>query len=468
MALSAATVMEIRDTGSDNNGAGWVTGASGTDYSQQASPAYTGTTGANVSPSTTFNDANANFGTDVVGNLLRIVSGDGTVGRYQITARNSATSLTLDRTQGGSGTDDIVYNIGGAARSLGSVNSSIVAGNVVHVRAGDYPLTAAVAITVSSVWLGYNTTRGDITGNPSDPTYPSLNAAANSFTMMTLAANNIVVHGFKFDGKRATYSSVRGLVRSSGAGIHLSALQFVDINSSTAGNTVVFNTSDGQAVFIYATNCTATNNAVLQLSNAYACLSMNNTGTGVNGFAPGTGVMQFCIAYGNTGAGFSEPDQGNTYLHCVSIGNGTGFVASPSLRTSVYLNCIAYGNTGWGISLGGTPKASIRNCAFGANGSGSVSATVSQTVLRSGDITLTAAPCIDAANGDFRLNDTAGGGAALKATSGSRVAYPDSFPGAALTVNHADIGAVQAAPAAPSTAGAILIGNGGGLIGVGE
>ena len=41
MALSASTVWEVRPaTGSDNNGGGFVTGASGTDYSQQGTAQY--------------------------------------------------------------------------------------------------------------------------------------------------------------------------------------------------------------------------------------------------------------------------------------------------------------------------------------------------------------------------------------------------------------------------------------------
>jgi hypothetical protein len=41
MALPTTTVIEVRTTGNDSNGGGFVAGASGTDYSQQNSAQYT-------------------------------------------------------------------------------------------------------------------------------------------------------------------------------------------------------------------------------------------------------------------------------------------------------------------------------------------------------------------------------------------------------------------------------------------
>jgi hypothetical protein len=43
MALSSATVLEVRTTGVDTNGGGFVTGATGTDFSQQNAAQYSGT-----------------------------------------------------------------------------------------------------------------------------------------------------------------------------------------------------------------------------------------------------------------------------------------------------------------------------------------------------------------------------------------------------------------------------------------
>ena len=64
MALSANTVLEVRNGGSDTNGGGFVTGAAGTDWSQQDAAQYSVTDGVTAG-TTTITSATANFGTDV-------------------------------------------------------------------------------------------------------------------------------------------------------------------------------------------------------------------------------------------------------------------------------------------------------------------------------------------------------------------------------------------------------------------
>ena len=90
MALSASTILEVRSTGSDTNSFGFVTGASGTDWSQQDAAQYSVTDGVTAG-TTTITSASANFGTDVVGNLIYVQGGTApvTAGWDQITVRTN-------------------------------------------------------------------------------------------------------------------------------------------------------------------------------------------------------------------------------------------------------------------------------------------------------------------------------------------------------------------------------------------
>ena len=91
MALAAACVWEVRTTGASTNGGGFKTGASGTDWSQQATAQYAVADGV-TNGTTTITSATANFGTDVVGNLIYVSGGTGSITAdwYEITATTSS------------------------------------------------------------------------------------------------------------------------------------------------------------------------------------------------------------------------------------------------------------------------------------------------------------------------------------------------------------------------------------------
>ena len=163
MALSAATVWEVRPTvGSDNNGGGFVTGASGTDYSQQTSPQYalTGIASAGAGATVLYASAAANM----VGNIAQVISGTNfTTGFFQITSVSVGVSITLDRSVctgvGASG----VINIGGAMATIAAINSIYIGGNIIYVKASGNLTVAAALILVTSnlTFIGYTTTRTD-------------------------------------------------------------------------------------------------------------------------------------------------------------------------------------------------------------------------------------------------------------------------------------------------------------------
>ena len=146
MALSANTVLEVRLTGSDTNGGGFVTGAAGTDWSQQDSPQYSVTDGV-ATGNTVVSSASAAFGTDVVGNLVYLQGGTGSLvaGWYQITARTSG-NITLDRNvAAGTG---ITLKIGGALASPGQAGAiATVSGIRTYIKYNASPYVATSALT---------------------------------------------------------------------------------------------------------------------------------------------------------------------------------------------------------------------------------------------------------------------------------------------------------------------------------
>lgn len=99
MPIGAACVWEVRTTGNDTNGGGYAGG--GTDWSQQDAAQYSVTDGVTAG-TTTITSATANFGTDVVGNVMYVQGGSGsiTAGWYQIVSRTNSTTIVVDRSTG--------------------------------------------------------------------------------------------------------------------------------------------------------------------------------------------------------------------------------------------------------------------------------------------------------------------------------------------------------------------------------
>jgi len=150
------------------------------------------------------------------------------------------------------------------------------------------------------------------------------------------------------------------------------------------------------------------------------------------------------INAGNQQARLLNVTFSNMVTDCFVMGTtawGTTFTPL-SLKNNIF-----YGCAGTGVNLS-SPTVYVdptdifnRNNAYGSNGT-------DRTNLGAGtnDVALTANPFVSSTN--LALNNTAGGGAALK-----RVGFPGVFPGA-LTTGYLDIGAVQSSNATQRSYGA--------------
>ena len=223
MAIGAACVWEVRTTGNDTNGGGYAGG--GTDWSQQDAAQYSVTDGVTAG-TTTITSATANFGTDVVGNVMYVQGGTGSVtaGWYQIISRTNATTIVVDRSTGLTAGTGVTLKIGGAFATPGRLSNLLVSGNRAWVKSGTYTITTSTvgpsgpfyqSTSVAGSVEGYNSTRGD-----RSTTQPELNAGLitavtlwrsactnSAFNFVNLCANGNAkasVTGFAHDGAQTS------------------------------------------------------------------------------------------------------------------------------------------------------------------------------------------------------------------------------------------------------------------------
>ena len=140
MALAAGIVWEFRGTsGSNNNGGGFKTGASGTDYSLQAASQLSLTDAAMVNGTTTLTSVTGGFTAAMIGNVIYIRSGTNfVVGWYEITAHTNTNTITIDRdaTTGSAATGGNMEVGGARAAFTDAFFEALTAGNIVYVKNG--------------------------------------------------------------------------------------------------------------------------------------------------------------------------------------------------------------------------------------------------------------------------------------------------------------------------------------------
>ncbi len=456
MAFSAGVVWEVRTTGSDSNGGGFLAGATGTDYSQQTSPqvSYTdlvidGTT------NTKCTSAGNPFTSAHVGNIINITGGTGfTVQRVQVISV-AAGAATCDKSLGTLSSTGGTGNLGGCLATLSAAAGVYVASNKIFVKAtATYTPTATTTFATGAVAattvpytrvIGYTTTRGD--GIP-----PTIQATTNTgISVLKSTGQGISFENFIIDcnslgtsiGVEATaaYSRIRSVKVSNftSAGIkNLSTAGIVEdceITAGTSAATAGINVNSAGPVTI--TRCYIHDNAC-------------------PGIVAGSGyTILFNIIDTNTGASsdgiqftFNNLIQNNTIY-----GNGrhglSGTSTTGGLEATIKNN-ILESNGGWGLQLASAAgwcadpawdgNAYYNNTSGTRNRADDTSTNPQNNVgayTNVLDKILSSSAFTNGASGDFSLNNTAGGGASCRAA-----ASPGAFLGNS-TVGYLDMGAVQ-------------------------
>lgn len=429
-------VWEVRSDGDDANGGAFKTGASGTDYSQQASPHVTidgATITAVVHTTTTqLNITGYTVAAGDVGNVVNINGGTATAGRYEITAVDTVNNRwTLDRSAGTS-TQTATGRMGGCVKFLSAIlltgGTGVVFRNTVWCKAGVVTLTTStpgpggpVNWTAGGVAVKtYTTTRGDGVG------YYELNAGAiTNITLLTLNTYSGWFERIIANGNSGT--GVNGFNGSGGQRAdHL--IECIAKNCNASSTTYGFSSfSTGLGLY----KCSAQNcgRGFYLCSHAcYCCEAVNN----VDGFTSCLGMIR-CLSRGNTTDGFVAAD-GALCIECTADGNGRyGFNLQNA--SSIARKCLATNHTGVGDSGfnadGGYGRAV--DC-YSYNNTSAISNETSPSL--SNVTTLTEDPYVDRSNGDFRLNDTTGGGAVLRAAGIGVYGQTNNFDAGA--VQHSD------------------------------
>lgn len=441
MALNAAMVWEVRTTGSDNNGGGFKTGATGTDHTLQDAAFATLTAASKVHSTTTqINVAAGDYTVAAgdVGNVLQITGGTATAGFYEITVADTANNRwTLDRSAG-TNNQSVVGAMGGAMLSPGKIAGVVVAGNIVFIKSGTYSITTAstnvaagcIATAAIVTWSGYNTTR--TVGNTD--TRPVLQINVTTATIVTGTLGNFI--NITFDGNTQTsskgFSGVNSIVQCHFTGFTNSA-----INAAAMCKNCSFTACTTTAVIVSAAcvDCEAYANTVTPFQSSSLCIR--------------------CIAYANTGAttdGFSISGVA-TWLDCTSYNNGRDGFRWAGGNHHLLVNCYAETNAGFGFNS--SARTPLINSGAYNNTSGATTGTVDSI----GFITPTASVFTNAAGNDFSLNNTASAGALLR-----NAGYPTTFL-RGTTPTYLDVGAARHQDPSSSAGPIKFAGDGGGFVG---
>ena len=428
MALSANTVWEVRTVGTDTNGGGFVTGASGTDWSQQTAAQYAVTDGVTAG-TTTITSATANFGTDVVGNIMYVAGGTGSVAAdwYQITARTNSTTITVDRSTGLTAGTGVTLNIGGALATPGqAAKNATVSGQYIYVKSGTYTITTSTAGAAGPVLFssntsvcmeGYSSTRGDQAARP------EMNAGAiTSVNLYSSQGNPISQLFICMAANGNSKTGVSGFEMSSSRVAAINCLASACDQASAKG----FNQTGAVVSNCKASACTtgfATSSAKAVRSWADACTT---------GFSDATGSgMTECVASDCTGDGFVGANF-SMYFGCTADGNtGDGFDLSASV-VNFLIGCASTNNGAYGYNTSSTARAQYLNyCASYLN---TTARAPANTQIDENQIILSGDPWTNAASDDYRPNNTAGAGASLRGITAVGV-YGQT--------DNRDVGAVQ-------------------------
>lgn len=452
------TTWELRSLGSDNNGGCYVTGSTGTDFSQQNAAQYT-FTDLVLATATTVSSVSHLFDATDVGNCLHITAGTGfTVGFYNIVSVTAGVA-TLGTTAGTALSTGGTFFVGGALASPITAAANITHGNTIYCKA-DGTYTVASSIIYQSDGngfqptrtIGYTTTRTDngrcswtTATNGVNLILPNTSGAVTNRDYSFYNLNLSSTAGTPGDGWSTTSRQVinvlfdncvfdgfsRGIHGDAGVTDSFTPLILSNVEIKNSKNQGV-NTSAPVYCFVCYIHDNTTQGMILlnNYAGSYQTVIISSTFStnGLNGGGAGSAQIEINDNTGQSGRGLAL---WNTNV----VSGGAEGVKLNSIGAAMpfqSFNSIYYANTTYGINNTGTlgPDAFVgRNNAFGANGT----APTNNMPAFLNSFTLTANPFTTSTN--FSLNNTPGGGFLMKGAG---------FPGStAMGSGFISIGALQ-------------------------
>lgn len=466
MAVAAATVWEVRTTGADTNGGGFVAGATGVDYSQQNAAQYSGTDLAvDASLNTKVTSASHSFVANDVGNIMQLPGGGAfTAGFYQIVSVASG-AATLDRSPAATSSTGGSYAVGGCLATLNKLATAMIGSNKAWVKEGTYISATLITFGASAVTpsptapyttlKGYKTTRGDITPGVNAANRPQILCSTLGTSVITfsnagwLVENLIVgpsgVATVNICITLPSFSKCRNCkcMNYSGRGFTLAATVALDWNEVTGGLT-------GTNGVVTSSTCVLTNNwfhdslgTGINVSGSGCILAWNYITNCAGATSDGLMLTTYSCVFANV---IYKSGRDNIRITMTSMallmikGN-----LLTEAQTGAGINCTNGGvaaNVGWDGNayygnVGGTRLGLDDTATNPVNGSG--------PYTNLADLILTVDPFVDKTTDDYRLNNTVGGGADARAHG-----VPNSWPGLSF-VGYRDMGPFQHAESAPGT-----------------
>lgn len=446
MAIAADAVWEVRTDGSDDNGGAFnpERAGAGVDYTYPTPQVFAYTDlEIDGSDNTVISSSARAFVADDVGNHLRVTAGTGfTVGTYEIVSVSGG-EATLDRAVGSTGSTGGSGNLGGALAGPVAAGARMAAGN--------------------TIWLK---------GGPADFLISDMFVIPNSATPETRPYH---IEGYgeaRGDGERAVIrasTATRMVQVNRGVGFMAHLLLDADGNNVTVAVLEVGSNATSWLFEDVIARGAAGQEGLRAIGgrNVYRdCLFEGNGGPGAD--LRGSNVGNYfdrCVFRGNGEEGVQSGAAFEFFSHCLFVGNDEDGMRFAGGGQWAFLNCVFRKNGRDGLRWAATANlAAVHNCIFAENVGHGISDNSIDSPLELalharrflhnafynngegprdgvvegiGEITLTADPFVDADNGDFRLNNAAGGGALLRGAAAQEFgAYP-------LSVGGRDIGAVQ-------------------------
>lgn len=368
MAISANSVFEARAdaTAGNVNGGFFVTGASGTDYSQQTTAQYA-ISFTSAGAGSTILCATAS--SDMVGNGLRTTAGTNVTNNmwFEITSVVVGVSITVSTNAAGTAictgaATGGTANIGGAL-SLNStldddVFEQMIGGNTVYVRGTSGVLGLGEAISIASTSatstapiniIGYNTTRGD-NPNPWGGVQPVIAMAANSISLAQYW--NISFISF-------TTTAAAGITTAIGCNLN----QVKIVNTSTAAS--------------------RTGLTVGQRTYTLACEAVSQNGTAITTSSTSQ-YINGCYAH-DSSIGIAAASNGTSISNCVvnSCSTNAMTLTGSTVGNHSVINCTLRGSsgkvgTGINILAADTPAVRMTNITISGFTTGVLKSTTNQ------------------------------------------------------------------------------------------
>ncbi len=273
--------------------------------------------------------------------------------------------------------------------------------------------------------------------------------AISSFTMAATAGASGWYSGIVFDANSRT-SSTGYVINAQSSGIYN-----VKIQNTTAFGMDFQSSSNGPdyAISVEVSGCSGTAGARQQTTSSlfYGVTVHGCTVTGITNGNSSFGICAFCISYSNTGASSDglnlSINSNGIVINSIFYANGRYGInlggSSPQSLSKI-INTIVEANTNLGFN-GATseqPMLTLLNCAA-YNNNGGTTIQKQYSPLQFPNVlgfinNTTGSFFVNAAGGDFRLNDLVNQGALAR-----NAGIPSTFPGLTSVQNYMDIGAYQ-------------------------